>query len=78
MLRHLMSDAHERTTKFPTVPYPPSIDTTAKRTGLSGHPRSVRVGAVLGQGCVAARCWAMTGPHGPDSAESRAVLGHGC
>ena len=50
---------------------------------FSGHPRSVRVGAVLGQGCVLARCWATTGPHGPDSAVTRgvptgAILGIGC
>ena len=45
---------------------------------FSGHLRSVRGGAVLGQGRVPARCWATTGPHGPDSAETRAVLGHGC
>ena len=45
---------------------------------FSGHLRSVRGGAVLGQGYVPARCWATTGPHGPDSAETRAVLDHGC
>ena len=40
---------------------------------LRGHPRSVRVGAFLGQGCVPARCWATTGPHGPDSAVGSTV-----
>ena len=41
--------------------------------------RTVQTGLAVLQGCVPARCWATTGPHGPDSAETcgstGAVLG---
>ena len=49
----------------------------------SAESCGVHTGAVLGRGCVHARCWATTRPHGTDSSETRgvptgAVLVRGC
>ena len=49
----------------------------------SAESCGVHTGAVLGRGCVHARCWATTRPHGTDSSETHgvptgAVLVRGC
>ena len=49
--------------------------------GIMHFPGSLALswtpGAILGRGCVHARCWATTRPHGTDSAETRGVS-HRC